>query len=205
MRFHLGKPPEALELKNDQQTWNALELPQALVLQFFALPVGVLIAYGLLLGWSWTPFDELTYSVHGFADVASVLLAVISFLVIHEVLHCLAHPGFGGSRQSVIGVDVTALLPYAAYLGEMSRGRTLLVLLTPLLVLSVLPLLVCLVGGLDGSWLAIVSILNGFGSGGDLVIVALVLLKVPRGVLMRDSDWKMWWRATAPFGGEHPA
>jgi hypothetical protein len=63
-------------------------LPHALVLRLFALPVGFVLAFGLLLGWSWTPSHELSYSVHGFADVAYVLLAVISFLVIHEVRHC---------------------------------------------------------------------------------------------------------------------
>jgi hypothetical protein len=112
---------------------------------------------------------------------------------------CLAQRG----QKSVIGLDATAILPYAAYLGPMSRSRTTLVLLTPLF--SVRPLLVCLVGRMDGSWLAVVSVLNGFGSGGDLVIVALVLLRVPRGALMRDSGWKMWWRAAAPSGGEHSA
>lgn len=69
MRFRLEKAPEAPALHTDQQTWHALELPHALLLQLFALPVGVLVAFGLVVGWSWTPFNELSYSIHGFADV----------------------------------------------------------------------------------------------------------------------------------------
>jgi hypothetical protein len=86
------------------------------------------------------------------------------------------------------------LLFYAGHLGALSRNRWLLVYLLPLIVLSVLPLVVWHVCGFYSGMLHFISLLNGLACGGDILMVLLLLVQVPRRAEMRNKGWHSWWK-----------
>jgi hypothetical protein len=160
------------------------------------------MAYLLILAWmAWTPVDEISITLKTIWDLVLVAVVVVAFIGTHELLHCLRHPGCGFLSQSIIGLVPAHCMPYAAYIGGMNRGRFVICMLLPLLTLSVLPLLVCVVAALlPPTWPLAVSVLNALGSAGDIVILFSVLARVPSGAMLRDDGWGMSWAVPSQTG-----
>jgi hypothetical protein len=74
--------------------------------------------------------------------VLSVISIFLGVLIVHELIHLIAHPKFGLSKDSVLGVWPKAGVCYAFYGGELSRNRFILIIALPLFVLTIAPLVV---------------------------------------------------------------
>ena len=83
----------------------------------------------------------------------------------------------------------------------MSHRRGVLVAMAPFLVLSVGPFLAELVGGLQSSFLAFVSIVNAVVCGGDAFILVMFLAQIPLSASVRNKGWYTWWRPAEPLYG----
>jgi hypothetical protein len=68
------------------------------------------------------------------------------------------------------------------------------VLLSPLAVLSLLPLAACAFTGTASAFLAVVSVGNMVFASGDLFAVAMVLAQVPPEATLRNKGWRVWWK-----------
>lgn len=99
------------------------------------------------------------------------LIAIAISLLLHELLHLAAHPGFGVTPTSKIGFGMVGRKPaiWVGYAGRVSRGRAILILVLPFLVLGFIPSLVALlIDDGAGSWLAAIGAANVLASHNDL-------------------------------------
>lgn len=166
------------------------------LLQLAGLPVCV-ITTGLLVGaWYWLA-PVKSFEVH-IANSAYALLGLaggfIGLFVLHELLHCVGHPGWGFSPSSILGFWPSRFMPYAAFLGPIPRNRFILVGFMPLLVLSVLPLAVCAVFSIHSLALSAVSVMNCLVSCGDIIICLLVWMQVSPPAIVQEQGWDIWWK-----------
>ncbi|MSR57765.1 MAG: DUF3267 domain-containing protein [Planctomycetaceae bacterium] len=207
MRLHLGAPPLSPDFDPERDGWSKLREPSPLWLQHVALPVAIVTA--TVLGFAWsrlTPMSSSGFSmtvdgrggampswlvgILGMAVVAGCFLALIA---VHEFLHALAMPHYGLTRQTLIGVWPSRLLFYAAYLGPMPRNHFLWVFAVPFLVLSLVPLLGCMLLRIGPAAVVVVSVINGACACGDLLGIAMIAWQVPRDALVRNQGWQTWW------------
>ena len=77
-------------------------------------------------------------------------LVMLAALVVHELIHFVLMPSGG----RVFGLWPSRALPYVHRPGELPRRRSLVVLLGPFLIISVLPLVLALAGVRANEWLA---------------------------------------------------
>ncbi len=189
MRFHLGAIPETSDFSPDA-AWRSLREPTPWVMQFLALPVGIVVCIAVGAGWLYlAPFRELPF------DSPSLLLgAMLVMIPIHEVLHAIVHPGSGSSGDSILGFWPSRMLFYAHYSGELTRARFIAILLMPLLVISLLPLLVCAVMGHSSGLLALISAFNALCACGDIFAVGLLLSQIPVDARVRNQGYRTYWR-----------
>lgn len=188
MRIKIGPIPESPEMPPGN--WTPLREFGPAVMQLFALPLGAVAGALVVLLWLVaTPVRDEPY-------VSLLLLggAVLLLSPIHELVHAAIHPGFGISSRSVIGAWPARLLFYAHYDGVISRSRFIAILATPMLVITVLPLLICAVTQHGSVTLAFVSALNAIGAGGDMFGIILLLAQVPRGAKVFNRGWRTFWR-----------
>lgn len=129
-----------------------------------------------------------------------VALAVLAFTVpLHELIHALATPSWGLTDHTVIGLqrEKGLLLPYMYYDGMQPLWHFLFTGVTPLLVLTVLPLLLIILAPLEDSLRADLGFLAFFNiaiSGGDLVNFFWVLARVPTRSTVLWNGWGLLWK-----------
>lgn len=171
-----------------------LELTRGLTIQMAALStLGFLVAIGVLgglfqavaghpasfrfapagVGW-WT--DAL--------DLLALLFLATLFLVPHELLHGLAIRYYGGEAKYGVGI-AHFIMPYAYATTdhEFSRNQFIVVLLTPLVVMTAIG--VPLMLAFEWGWLVIPLAANAAGAIADLWMT-LTLLAFPADVRLED-------------------
>jgi hypothetical protein len=161
-------------------------------MQVLSLPVGLTLA--LALGALWM---TLTPVGHGPAPSIGASFGGLLFIVpAHEALHIVMHPRTG---DSILGFWPSRLLFYTHYHNQLRCRRYLAVLLSPLVVLSFVPLTACALTGTASAFLAAASVANAVFASGDLFAVGLVLAQVPLDATLRNKGWRVWWTACAPM------
>ncbi len=216
MRFHLGAPPLNDNFQPEEDDWTPLREPSPLMINVLAIPFGVFAAILLALGWaagvdSFAPQLGIDPAGTGLGQPAyaavlfvALVMSLLGIIAAHELIHGLGYPYFGLTRSTVLGVWPSKLLFYAGYLKSLRRDRWLIVYLLPFLVLSVVPLIVYRMWGINAAsqprseqvwaWLYFLSLLNGLFSGGDLLYVLLILLQIPRRAVLQNQGWSTWWK-----------
>ena len=201
MRFHVGPIPEDPNFRPESEGWIRLREPRPGLLMLVAIPLGMVLAVGLALLWSLViefelPADafSVTITVPG---LSGAVLALIAFMLAHELLHVVPAVLGGSSRHVVVGFWPRHAAPYVAYTGVLSRELQLLSGALPFVVLTVLPLVVALVFRATGYWMATLSVVNMLGSGADVMMVFLLARHVPRRAAIRNQGYSTWWRRTS--------
>jgi Putative zincin peptidase len=156
-----------------------------------ALGVGIGVALVMALAWRLVDASALPLGTPSMLDF---VIALALLMIGHEAVHLLAMPGAGLDRNSAAGLWLEGGSPFAQHLQPMSRARFILVTICPLLVLSVAPLLLHALGGPMSDLIAWTSVLNGVGSGADLLACALLLRKTPRQALVLESEQALYWK-----------
>jgi hypothetical protein len=173
-----------------------LELTRGLTIQMTA--IGTL---GMVVGWA--VFSSLYQAVTGnlasfqfapagigwWTDALNVLVILILatvFIVPHEWLHGLAIRYYGGEARYGVGI-AHFILPYAYATTdhEFSRNQFVVVLLTPLVVLTLLgvPLMIVF----EWSWLIVPLTLNAAGAIAD-IWMTLMVLSYPAHIRIVDHE-----------------
>ena len=198
MKLHLGAIPEDdFELDD---SWQAMREPGPLLMQLFAFPIGIalLVLFAFLwqrvatLGPLQIPHEYL--ALFGLATFASIPLLII----VHELLHAVAHPGYGLRGTTIIGAWPRKMLFYAHYCGVLTRNAFLLVFAMPFIVITVLPLAIAAIGILPPSYATVAawfSIWNALFACGDVFGFFLVLSQVPANSIVRNKGWRTYWKA----------
>lgn len=172
-----------------------LELTRGLTIQMTAVgTLGLAVAFTLFGALYQTvtgtpPSLQFTPGVGWWTSALDVLVLVVLtavFIVPHELLHGLAIRYYGGEPRYGVGV-AHFVLPYAYATTdhEFTRNQFIVVLLTPLVVITAvgLPVMVAL----EWSWLLVPLTANAAGAVAD-VWMALTLLGYPEHVRLEDHE-----------------
>lgn len=190
MRFRFGAIPESPDFE-PERPWQALREPSPIVAQFVAFPIGCVVV--IVLGILWvvlTPSQILPENM----SIGSFIASVAGITVVHELLHAAAHPGQGRSDSSVLGIWPKMMVFYAHYDGELSRNRFVVILITPFLVISVVPLMLSAVTQVGSAWAAYVSLLNAFLTCVDIFGTIVLWWQVPVASTLRNQQWYTYWK-----------
>ena len=161
-----------------------LELTRGLTIQMLAIgTLGMLVGWTLFSGlYQFTTGNPVTFqfapeSVGWLATPVNILVLVFlgtAILVPHEWLHGLAIRYYGGEPRYGVGV-AHFVLPYAYATTdhEFTRNQFIVVLLTPLVVMTLVGVPLMLL--LEWGWLAIPLTLNAAGAVADLWMTLMVV------------------------------
>jgi hypothetical protein len=120
MRFHYGAIPEDPGFHPETEGWQSIHEPGPIALQFIAIPV--LFVLSVL----WGLFMILLVMPGMQSPIAGTsteirywwwLVLFILMVPMHEFLHILAHPYWGSSSNSIIGLWLTKGMFFAHYEG----------------------------------------------------------------------------------------
>jgi len=143
----------------------------------------------------WPLYEIMTWPL-----LTGLIVILILLFPAHELIHALSCPGLGLSSNTIFGIWLSGGFLYIHHEGPMQRNRLLLVLLTPYLALSVLPLLlmallkyvawtpetmICL------GWL---SLLGSISAGGDFASTWSLLSQVPKTAVVRNKGQRSYWK-----------
>lgn len=203
MRFCIGKVPANQEFDPHQDGWRPVHEPGFLA--FYALGIPLAAAVCIALSIAIASVGDRSASiiirpgdVTPLRLVAGLFAAVGAFLLalaIHEGVHLIAHPGYGLSKDSVVGIWPARGVAYAHYDGEIGRNRFIVMAALPFVVLSLLPVALFWATGRVNLWLAFLALFNGIGSAFDLVVIAICLRQIPSNGVLRNKGWETYWRA----------
>jgi hypothetical protein len=196
MRLHYGAVPENKDFIPETEGWRNIREPSPIAVQFIAIPVAI----GLLFIWvgCLVLFQQEAFSSQRSRIEIDIGTLVLLLLLIpaHEFLHALAHPGWGLSSNTVIGLWLSKGMFYGHYEGEMSRNRFLLVFVTPYIILGMLPtILIATIPELMQSRLLWLSLFGSVLACGDLVGAGLIFFQIPRSAIVRNKGWKTYWKS----------
>ena len=182
-------------MTDDEVVLGDLELTRSLTIQMAAISsLGFVVAFGvfgalfqLVTGGPPTfQFAPGTAWWTNAPDVLALAFLATAFVVPHELLHGLAIRYYGGEPRYGVGV-AHFVLPYAYATTdhEFDRNQFVVVLLTPLVVMTAvgLPLLL----GLGWGWLVVPLAANAAGAAAD-VWMTLTLLGYPAHVRLEDHE-----------------
>ena len=191
MRFVFGPVPDDPAFEPEKSGWRSFREPDPVMLNLLALPVAFVLLGGLVVyikAATVVPLKEV---------VLRVFPAFLIIIPLHELLHALVTPRFGTTPQTYMGCWPARALFYAHYIGELSARRFFAVLLTPFIVITVIPLAVITALDVHAPWTAAMALANGVGAAGDLLGLFVMGAQVPRGSIVRNKGWRTYWRRRA--------
>jgi hypothetical protein len=205
LRFHLGNLAQDAEFRPEERGWHSVRGPGSWLGYALAGLVGLAIPFALVTGLVF--FSSLgapsegaePYAVAPAQPWGAMLLALLVSVPAHELLHALCQPRWGLSDRTVVVMWPAKLRFGVYYEGCISRTRWLIMRLVPLVVLSLLPaaLLAVFSGRMRFSletFLAVLMLVNGIGSGGDVIAVAWVAFQVPPSALLCFHRGGAYWK-----------
>jgi hypothetical protein len=199
MRFHFGSIPESNDFNPEAEGWQTIREPDPKTIQIIGIPVSIcllllwaffIIGFGLPhpLDIPFPPPEEL------FKIFSLGLVMVIPVALFYLFLGILALPKGGLTSNTIIGYCPQKRSLYTHYEGAMSRHRFILVILTPMLLLGVLPLLLMPVYPTVISSLIYISFWGVLISGSNIFGLWLILYNVPGDTVIRNKGWKTYWK-----------
>ena len=197
MKIHIGAIPED-DFEPDD-SWQALREPGPLLMQLFAFPIGIVLLVVFAFLWKQVAtlgplqIPQRYTAVFGLATILSLPLLII----VHELLHAVAHPGYGLQPATIIGAWPRKMLFYAHYCGALTRNAFLMVFAMPFMVISVLPLAIAAIDVVPPPFATIAawfSIWNALFTCGDVFGFFLVMWQVPANSIVRNKGWRTYWK-----------
>lgn len=135
MRFVCRPIPPSRVLDAEEEGWTPLAEPSsqrfASIAMALAVPLNVPAVMVLL-----NIKSVLRAEPAMLLALASCLVAMVP---LHEMLHAVAYPGWLRSRHLVVGIWPHRVFAYVVYDSPLPRNRVLLMILTPFVLLSVIP------------------------------------------------------------------
>lgn len=196
MRFLVGAIPEDFE---PDDSWRTIREPGPRLLQLFAAPIALILGVLFISLWqNFVTYPDVKIPKHYQSlFIIGTILSIPALIFVHELLHAVAHPGYGLSPATLIGAWPSKLLFYAHYSGPLTRNRFLLVFAMPLLVISCLPLALAILGWLPAPMRPVAawfSIWNAVFACGDVFGLVLLYLQVPSKALVQNKGWRSYWK-----------
>ncbi|MTW14559.1 hypothetical protein GM658_28490 [Pseudoduganella eburnea] len=160
MLFRLGPPLNSL---SDSDLilggWKPLRQLPFWLFQLCGILTGVIAAIATLI--LWKQFRP-AYSPEFAAPWQIVGTVMIAVLFAGLILQVAAHPGYGLTDKTTLGIWVTRLTPYTYFDGVFSKRRYIFALLMPVTVLVVFPFLSAALSGWNSGWFIFISCSGAF-------------------------------------------
>lgn len=204
MKFRFGPPPETSDFTPDD-SWQPLNEPGTKTFLWVVLPFGLFGVSALFILWfclTDLTWNDFLYWFFYQSSVLSITSLTIGIIIVHELIHALFHPGYGLTSNTTFGLWLSKGSFYVHWHGEMSRNRAIVGCVSPFLVLSVLPLLVCLVPCTRSfclydstvAMLCYISLINTFFASADLMGARMFFLQIPKDGIIRNKGYYTYWQ-----------
>ena len=182
IKYNIGCPAKIEKYFKDDE-WNELKnVSSTFLFKIVILLVGALIsAFFYQFIKNDIPIDIIikTYKNNWYL--------ILILIPIHEYAHAIIYPKFGLSDKTIIGFWPKKFVFYAYHDKPMKRNRILLAMLSPLFMLTIVPVLLISILNLNSVYLAIITLLNPMAGAGDIFYTILVLKQVPKNSLVRTD------------------
>lgn len=192
------KYSKTIHLANSQRDlakegWTKVREPSMLVsIWLIGLPLGLLqgaICYGLLTSLTHFHIDTVFDPLDGWA-IALILLA----LALTGPSQLLAHPRFGLSDKSLVGVIWKAGAIAALYDDPLPRNRALVATAMPLLLFTVVPLVLAVVCPSATATAGTMAIITALSAGALPWGIAINLSQIPAKAQVQNQGWASYWK-----------
>ncbi len=208
MRLSLGNVPDNQGEPPESEEWHRIHSPSSRLgyllaglagLAFPFVLIGWLIVVSLLAGGT----EAQDVAANAPTPRGAELLALLLYIPLHELLHAVWHPQLGLSSRTVLVIWPKRLRFGVYFEGCMTRRRWLVMRMAPLMVLSIIPaVLLAFFNFFPVSFaleifLQVLLLVNGIGSGGDIVAVIWVLRQVPSKTQICFFGGKAYWKPVA--------
>jgi hypothetical protein len=136
-----------------------------------------------------TPRFELS-----FAPFYQVAVAILVVSLAGAALQLSAYPGMGLKSSSIVGFWPSRLVPYTAYLLELTKHRFIATLVLPVMVLALMPLLVVSVLQVSSGWVVFLSCFSAATFGFNGFLAAWLALRLPKGSVVAGRGFQPYWK-----------
>ena len=210
MRIHLGNIPATSKIDPETEGLHSIRGPSTSISMLIAGMTGFLLLICPLmvlcqvLSYFAIPSPETPPIARHPTPWEAVVVVLLFYIPLHELLHLVWHPHQGFSKQSILILWPAKLRFGVYYDGDMSRTRWLVMRIAPFVVLSLAPASFLALfqnipfNNYTRTGLEVLMVVNGVGSGGDVIAMGLVLFQVPRSALMCFRGGRAYWRPISP-------
>jgi hypothetical protein len=151
------------------------------VVHVIGLFVGLGFAFCVYLAWHIFFSEVAIFAIYD-AGPVMFLGSLAATAVLHEICHLITHPYFWLDNKSFVGIEPKSGLPYAAYIGVMTRARLITILFSPFFILTLLPFCIAYLNLMPEliylfAWC---SLFNTSLSGIDICMIVFVLKYIPK-------------------------
>jgi hypothetical protein len=201
VRFRVGPVPESATFDPVKDGWTALREPSPWLAQLLALPIALVLYAVVVAAWLGMFFNSTSWPTPFWQFVVTFVLV----LPLHEFVHVLFHPMAGAAPSTIVGVWPAKLLLYAHYDEAISRDRFVVILLSPLFLLTVVPMFLCALSRVAPGPVLFLTIVNAMAACIDVLGAFMLLVQVPRGATVRNLGYRTWWTSAAAAQPRHRA
>jgi hypothetical protein len=124
MRLRIGPPPDSTDFSPQKGGWSKLKEPSFNVFMLFALPASVLLTGGVLALWAALARAHEIDAAGQVSITPRTLLvfmvALISLVVVHELLHAVSLPGCGLTSATIAGLLFAWMPPWLVLLSAIN-------------------------------------------------------------------------------------
>ncbi len=138
-------------------------------------------------------FDEMA-SEEGFTLWFNLqyIIDIYGYVVLHELLHIVFVPHFMKSDKTFFSIHLWGGVMLTEEI--LSKSRFIVISLMPFFLLTFVFPAVLIYGGLPISLITLLIIVNGGGSGGDIMGALLIAFQVPNGAKIRNVGTKTFYK-----------
>ncbi|MGI2335991.1 MAG: DUF3267 domain-containing protein [Dehalogenimonas sp.] len=166
----------------------------AIVMSLPLMIINLFVAIVVIGIYSTTSYEEFGFTSGSFSINIDfgMIIALITLVVIHELLHLISIPNFSRSSKTFVGVTL-----YGGFVvteEKIARSRYILITVAPFLTASVILPLILGILGLLTPIIKLLVLLNAMASSVDILNLLLVLKQVPTNTVLVNNGPKTYWK-----------
>jgi len=119
---------------------------------------------------------------------------IFILIPIHEYAHAIFYPNFGLSDKTIMGFWPKKFVFYSYHDKPLKRNRLTIAMLSPLFILTIIPVLLIYILELNYVYLAIMALLNPIAGAGDIFYSILCFNQIPKNSIVKTDTSKVFWK-----------